>query len=128
MNVILAAGGTGGHMVPAHALAAELKARGHGVGLVTDARGAKIPALFEDVEETHGELCQARSHQQVHQRQAGAEGGLQPPAQLHGHDRVEAEGGEAVLAMSVDSAVPDTVMRAISAEIGAVEGRRISLA
>jgi UDP-N-acetylglucosamine--N-acetylmuramyl-(pentapeptide) pyrophosphoryl-undecaprenol N-acetylglucosamine transferase len=36
MNVILAAGGTGGHMVPAHALAAELKARGHGVGLVTD--------------------------------------------------------------------------------------------
>ena len=49
MNVILAAGGTGGHMVPAHALAAELKARGHGVGLVTDARGAKIPALFEDV-------------------------------------------------------------------------------
>ena len=29
MNIILAAGGTGGHMVPAHALAAELKARGH---------------------------------------------------------------------------------------------------
>ena len=46
---ILAAGGTGGHMVPAHALAAELKARGHGVALVTDDRGAKIPALFEDV-------------------------------------------------------------------------------
>ena len=49
MNVILAAGGTGGHMVPAHALAAELKSRGYGVGLVTDERGAKIPALFEDV-------------------------------------------------------------------------------
>jgi UDP-N-acetylglucosamine--N-acetylmuramyl-(pentapeptide) pyrophosphoryl-undecaprenol N-acetylglucosamine transferase len=49
MNVILAAGGTGGHMVPAHALAAELKRRGYGVGLVTDARGAKIPGLFEDV-------------------------------------------------------------------------------
>ena len=49
MNVTLAAGGTGGHMVPAHALAAELKARGHGVMLVTDERGAKIPALFEDV-------------------------------------------------------------------------------
>ncbi len=49
MNVILAAGGTGGHMVPAHALAAELERRGHGVGLVTDARGAKIPELFEDV-------------------------------------------------------------------------------
>jgi len=49
MNITLAAGGTGGHMVPAHALAAELKARGHGVMLVTDERGAKIPALFKDV-------------------------------------------------------------------------------
>ena len=49
MNITLAAGGTGGHMVPAHALAAELKARGAGVMLVTDARGAKIPALFDDV-------------------------------------------------------------------------------
>jgi UDP-N-acetylglucosamine--N-acetylmuramyl-(pentapeptide) pyrophosphoryl-undecaprenol N-acetylglucosamine transferase len=49
MNVTLAAGGTGGHMVPAHALAAELKRRGHGVMLVTDDRGAKIPGLFEDV-------------------------------------------------------------------------------
>jgi UDP-N-acetylglucosamine--N-acetylmuramyl-(pentapeptide) pyrophosphoryl-undecaprenol N-acetylglucosamine transferase len=49
MNFVLAAGGTGGHMIPAHALAAELKARGHGVLLVTDARGAKIPGLFKDV-------------------------------------------------------------------------------
>nr|WP_260482505.1 undecaprenyldiphospho-muramoylpentapeptide beta-N-acetylglucosaminyltransferase [Sphingomicrobium flavum] len=52
MNVILAAGGTGGHMMPAHALADELKRRGHGVMLVTDARGAKIPAIFDEVE-TH---------------------------------------------------------------------------
>lgn len=49
MNIILAAGGTGGHMVPAHALAGELKARGHGVMLVTDDRGAKYPGLFKDV-------------------------------------------------------------------------------
>ena len=49
MNITLAAGGTGGHMVPAHALAAELKARGHGVMLVTDERGARIPALFDGV-------------------------------------------------------------------------------
>ena len=49
MNITLAAGGTGGHMVPAHSLAAELKARGHGVMLVTDERGARIPGLFEDV-------------------------------------------------------------------------------
>lgn len=49
MNFVLAAGGTGGHMIPAHALAAELRARGHGVLLVTDARGQKIPGLFEGV-------------------------------------------------------------------------------
>ena len=49
MNIILAAGGTGGHMVPAHALAGELKARGHGVMLVTDDRGARYPGLFKDV-------------------------------------------------------------------------------
>jgi UDP-N-acetylglucosamine--N-acetylmuramyl-(pentapeptide) pyrophosphoryl-undecaprenol N-acetylglucosamine transferase len=49
MNFTLAAGGTGGHMVPAHALAAELKARGHGVMLITDARGARFPGLFEGV-------------------------------------------------------------------------------
>jgi len=49
MNFTLAAGGTGGHMVPAHALAAELKARGHGVMLITDDRGARFPGLFEGV-------------------------------------------------------------------------------
>jgi len=49
MNFVLAAGGTGGHMVPAHALAAELKRRGHGVLLITDERGARFPGLFEGV-------------------------------------------------------------------------------
>lgn len=49
MNFVLAAGGTGGHMVPAHALAAELKSRGHGVLLITDERGARFPGLFEGV-------------------------------------------------------------------------------
>jgi UDP-N-acetylglucosamine--N-acetylmuramyl-(pentapeptide) pyrophosphoryl-undecaprenol N-acetylglucosamine transferase len=49
MNFVLAAGGTGGHMIPAHALAAELKSRGHAVLLVTDERGAKIPGLFGGV-------------------------------------------------------------------------------
>jgi len=49
MNFVLAAGGTGGHMVPAHALAAELKSRGHGVLLITDERGARFPGLFKDV-------------------------------------------------------------------------------
>jgi UDP-N-acetylglucosamine--N-acetylmuramyl-(pentapeptide) pyrophosphoryl-undecaprenol N-acetylglucosamine transferase len=47
MNFVLAAGGTGGHMVPAHALAAELKGRGHGLLLITDERGARLPGLFQ---------------------------------------------------------------------------------
>lgn len=51
-HFVLAAGGTGGHMMPAHALAAELMARNHRVALVTDARGARIPGLFDDVQ-TH---------------------------------------------------------------------------
>jgi UDP-N-acetylglucosamine--N-acetylmuramyl-(pentapeptide) pyrophosphoryl-undecaprenol N-acetylglucosamine transferase len=47
-HFVLAAGGTGGHMIPAHAVAEELMARGHHVALVTDDRGAKIPGIFED--------------------------------------------------------------------------------
>ncbi|MDR6510238.1 UDP-N-acetylglucosamine--N-acetylmuramyl-(pentapeptide) pyrophosphoryl-undecaprenol N-acetylglucosamine transferase [Novosphingobium capsulatum] len=42
-HFVLAAGGTGGHLIPAFALATELHARGHHVALITDARGAKIP-------------------------------------------------------------------------------------
>lgn len=49
---MLAAGGTGGHMVPAHVVAAELRARGHAVHLVTDERGMRFPGLFEGVPHT----------------------------------------------------------------------------
>lgn len=42
-HYVLAAGGTGGHLIPAFALAAELHARGHHVALITDERGATIP-------------------------------------------------------------------------------------
>ncbi len=42
-HFVLAAGGTGGHLIPAFALASELERRGHHVALVTDDRGAKIP-------------------------------------------------------------------------------------
>ena len=48
-HFVMAAGGTGGHMVPAHALAAELASRGHKVALITDERGQRIPGLFDDV-------------------------------------------------------------------------------
>jgi UDP-N-acetylglucosamine--N-acetylmuramyl-(pentapeptide) pyrophosphoryl-undecaprenol N-acetylglucosamine transferase len=40
---VLAAGGTGGHLLPAFALATELERRGHHVALITDARGDAIP-------------------------------------------------------------------------------------
>ena len=37
--VLLAAGGTGGHLFPASALARRMKEKGHEVHLATDARG-----------------------------------------------------------------------------------------
>ena len=47
--IVLAAGGTGGHMFPAEALARELLARGFRVALVTDRRGQafgdKLPGV-----------------------------------------------------------------------------------
>lgn len=48
-HFVLAAGGTGGHMIPAHALAGELMKRGHHVALITDERGSRIPGLFDRV-------------------------------------------------------------------------------
>lgn len=51
-HYVLAAGGTGGHMIPAHALAGELIRRGHHVALITDDRGARFPGLFAGVQ-TH---------------------------------------------------------------------------
>ncbi|OYY72906.1 UDP-N-acetylglucosamine--N-acetylmuramyl-(pentapeptide) pyrophosphoryl-undecaprenol N-acetylglucosamine transferase [Sphingomonas sp. 28-63-12] len=51
-HFVLAAGGTGGHMVPAAALAAELIRRGHSVALISDERGVRFPGLFDGIE-TH---------------------------------------------------------------------------
>ena len=42
-HYVLAAGGTGGHLIPAFALAAELASRGHHLALITDGRGAMLP-------------------------------------------------------------------------------------
>lgn len=46
-HYVLAAGGTGGHLIPAFALATELHHRGHHVALITDARGAMLPGKPE---------------------------------------------------------------------------------
>ncbi|MGQ2931694.1 MAG: glycosyltransferase, partial [Sphingopyxis sp.] len=51
-HYLLAAGGTGGHMLPAYALAGELISRGHRVALVSDDRGLKIPGAPAELE-TH---------------------------------------------------------------------------
>lgn len=52
-RIVLAAGGTGGHMFPAEALAQELAARGHQLTLVTDRRGACLGGGFGAVETHH---------------------------------------------------------------------------
>ena len=44
--VLLAAGGTGGHVFPAEALAFKLKERGYSVHLVTDSRAERYAGKF----------------------------------------------------------------------------------
>jgi UDP-N-acetylglucosamine--N-acetylmuramyl-(pentapeptide) pyrophosphoryl-undecaprenol N-acetylglucosamine transferase len=48
-HIILAAGGTGGHMVPAHALSLVLMRQGFEVSLLTDTRGQSYSGLFAGV-------------------------------------------------------------------------------
>src|ERR1700689_3198463 len=45
-RILLAAGGTGGHLFPAEALGVELIRRGYRVRLVTDARALRYSGLF----------------------------------------------------------------------------------
>ncbi len=49
-RIVLAAGGTGGHIFPAQSLAQELVRRGHDPVVVTDRRGAGYAAAFPDLE------------------------------------------------------------------------------
>ena len=44
--IVLAAGGTGGHLFPAEALGHALKARGYSVHLVTDSRAERFAGKF----------------------------------------------------------------------------------
>ena len=50
-TLVLTAGGTGGHVFPAQALAQELVRRGHRVALVTDVRGADYGERFPGVDQ-----------------------------------------------------------------------------
>lgn len=50
--VMISAGGTGGHMSPASALASDLVARGYRVELITDPRGLRFASMFKDIK-TH---------------------------------------------------------------------------
>lgn len=52
MHVALAAGGTGGHMMPAEAAGRVLLSRGHGVHFITDQRGDAYPDILQDVPRT----------------------------------------------------------------------------
>ncbi len=49
-HVVLAAGGTGGHVFPAEALAAELSRRGCRLTIITDHRGGAFGGAFEGLE------------------------------------------------------------------------------
>jgi UDP-N-acetylglucosamine--N-acetylmuramyl-(pentapeptide) pyrophosphoryl-undecaprenol N-acetylglucosamine transferase len=51
-TIVLAAGGTGGHVFPAEALARELAARGHRLAIVTDRRGTAFGGPLGEIE-TH---------------------------------------------------------------------------
>ena len=48
-HLVVAAGGTGGHMVPADVLASVMMARGWSVSLLSDSRGLAYPGLFDGV-------------------------------------------------------------------------------
>lgn len=72
--IVLAAGGTGGHVFPAKALAELLAARGHCVALVTDTRGS----AFDDAAKSAGGGIE------VHKIRAGGIAGRGPTAKLKG--------------------------------------------
>ncbi|HWA29699.1 MAG TPA: undecaprenyldiphospho-muramoylpentapeptide beta-N-acetylglucosaminyltransferase [Rhizomicrobium sp.] len=49
-TIVLAAGGTGGHLFPAQALAQELTKRGRKIVVMTDARGTQYPTYFPEAD------------------------------------------------------------------------------
>jgi UDP-N-acetylglucosamine--N-acetylmuramyl-(pentapeptide) pyrophosphoryl-undecaprenol N-acetylglucosamine transferase len=62
-TILIAAGGTGGHLFPAAAFAAEMRARGWRVVLVTDARGRRYAQNFpaDSIEEVPAATIQSKN-------------------------------------------------------------------
>ena len=62
--ILLAAGGTGGHLFPAEALGVELIRRGYRVRLVTDARALRYSGLFsrDTIDVVPSETVRGRTH------------------------------------------------------------------
>ena len=62
-TIVIAAGGTGGHLFPAAAFATEMKARGWRVALMTDARGRRYAEGFpaDEIEDTPSATIQSRN-------------------------------------------------------------------
>lgn len=52
-TIVLAAGGSGGHVFPAEALAGEMMARGYRLSLITDRRGGVFGGALGDIETHH---------------------------------------------------------------------------
>lgn len=69
---VLAAGGTGGHLFPAEALARELQARGWRVVLATDARGAQYAHAFPAEERIALDAATARPGDPIGMARAAA--------------------------------------------------------
>ena len=61
LTIVLAAGGTGGHMFPAIAVGDALKARGHTVIAATDGRGQRFGAGIETENVTCGRHWRRRN-------------------------------------------------------------------
>ncbi len=73
--LVIAAGGTGGHMFPAQALAETMLARGWRVTLATDPRGARyaggFPPLVERQVTASGSFAQGGALQPARRRRCG---------------------------------------------------------
>ena len=90
--ILLAAGGTGGHLFPAEALGVELIRRGHRVRLVTDARALRYTGLFtkDTIDVVPSETVRSRTPWSLARTGAMLAAGV-VPAVLRIYDPVESE-------------------------------------